>query len=217
MFNIESKIIFAIAPHIDDVELGAGGTIYQLGKTNTIYYIGLSLPPLVEKENFMNEFERSSALLGIDQDKVILRDYNPRNLFEVRSEILQFFYDLNSKLRPDLVFIPNSKDIHQSHEVVFAEARRAFKYSCLLGYELPWNSLDFDMDVFITLEKESVDMKIRAINAYETQKERMFFSNDIVGDLDIVTIIFRSNPEAQNFGTVLFNDLFRGDHISDTF
>jgi LmbE family N-acetylglucosaminyl deacetylase len=82
-----------------------------------------------------------------------------------------------------VVFIPNSKDIHQSHEVVFAEARRAFKWGTILGYELPWNSMEFPMDVFLTVSKEDVDAKIAAINAYKTQKNRMFFSNDIVGDL----------------------------------
>jgi hypothetical protein len=39
------------------------------------------------------------------------------------------------------------------------------------------------MDLFIELSKESVDTKVKAINAYKTQKSRMFFSNDIVGDL----------------------------------
>lgn len=183
MIRLENKTIFAIAPHIDDVELGAGGTIYQLGKTNTVYYIGLSLPPLVNNETLLNEFHTSSVILGIKPDNIILKSYDPRNLFEVRMEILQFFYDLNKQYKPDLVFIPNSKDIHQSHEVVFAEGRRAFKYSSILGYELPWNSFQFKMDLFVELDEDSVQAKIRAINAYETQKHRIFFSNDIVGDL----------------------------------
>ncbi|MEQ8361394.1 MAG: PIG-L family deacetylase [Cyclobacteriaceae bacterium] len=183
MLNLSGKTIFAIAPHVDDVELGAGGTIYQLGKANKVYYIGLSLPPLVEGKTLLKEFHESAKILGIRPENVILKSYDPRNLFDVRLEILQFFYDLNQKHSPDIIFIPNSKDIHQSHEVVFAEGRRAFKYSSILGYELPWNSFDFKMDVFIELSKEAVDTKVKAINAYKTQKSRMFFSNDIVGDL----------------------------------
>ena len=183
MFEFTDKTIFAIAPHVDDVELGAGGTIYQLGKTNTVYYIGLSLPPLVEEKALLSEFHESTKILGIRPENIILKNYDPRNLFNVRLEILQFFYDLNMKYKPDVIFIPNSLDIHQSHEVVFAEGRRAFKYASILGYELPWNSFDFKMDLFIELSKEAVDTKVKAINAYKTQKSRMFFSNDIVGDL----------------------------------
>jgi LmbE family N-acetylglucosaminyl deacetylase len=114
---------------------------------------------------------------------VILRSFDPRDLFSTRTDILQLFYDLARDLSPDLVLIPNSKDIHQSHEVVHQEARRAFKYTTILGYELPWNSMDFSMDVFVTLTREEVECKVAAINAYKTQKHRLFFANDIVGDL----------------------------------
>jgi N-acetylglucosamine malate deacetylase 1 len=183
MFAIENKTVLAVAPHVDDVELGAGATVHQLGQNNTVYYIALSLPPQVERNVFLSEFEASTVALGVDPKRIIVRDYDPRNLFDSRSEILQLFYDLSNELKPDLVLIPNSLDIHQSHEVVHAEARRAFKYTTLLGYELPWNSMDFSMDVFITLSKENVDAKLAAINSYKTQKHRMFFSNDIVGDL----------------------------------
>ena len=183
MISMVDKTVLAIAPHVDDVELGAGATIHHLSRHNKVYYVALSLPPLVQREVFLEEFHGSILHLGIDPARVILRDYDPRNLFDSRSEILQLFYDLNKELHPDLIFIPNSKDIHQSHEVVFAEARRAFKYLSLLGYELPWNSMEFGMDVFITLTREDVDAKVAAINCYKTQKHRMFFSNDIVGDL----------------------------------
>ena len=183
MFEIKGKTILAIAPHIDDVELGAGGSVCQWSKDNKVYYIGLSIPPLVNKEVFIDEFNQSTKELGIKNENIILKEYDPRNLFDVRSEILQLFYDLNKKLKPDLVLIPNSLDIHQSHEVIFAEGRRAFKYSSILGYELPWNSFEFKMDLFVELQPASVAAKVAAINAYKTQKNRMFFSNDIVGDL----------------------------------
>ena len=115
MLTIKGKRILAISPHIDDVELGAGGSIYQLGQDNEIWYLGLSLPPMVDKEPFMKEFDASSAILGLKPERIILQDFDPRNLFATRAEILQLFYDLNQDIRPDLVFIPNSKDIHQSH------------------------------------------------------------------------------------------------------
>ena len=183
MFDIFNKKILAISPHIDDVELGAGGTIYQLGKNNELWYIGLSLPPSVDEMTYMAEFEQSSALLGLAPERTIVKKYDPRNLFEKRLDILQFFYDFYKEVRPDIVFLPNGNDIHQSHEVVHAEARRAFKFCTLLGYELPWNNFEFKMNAFIRLNEESVQAKIAAINAFATQKNRMFFANDIVGDL----------------------------------
>ena len=183
MLSLTDRKILAIAPHIDDVELGAGATIYHLNKTNEVYYVGLSLPPLIDSAVFLEEFRASSKILGLDPTRVLLRNFDPRNLFDVRIEILQLFFELNREMKPDVVLVPNSQDIHQSHAVVFAEARRAFKYTTILGYELPWNCMEFPMDVFITLDQEAVDAKVAAINAFSTQKSRMFFSNDIVGDL----------------------------------
>src|SRR5512147_598314 len=116
MFPVTNKTVLAVAPHVDDVELGVGATIHRLARNNIVYYVAMSLPPLVEKTEFMKEFQESVKFLGIDQSRIILRDYDPRNLFDSRSEILQLFFDLNKQLKPDLVFIPNSLDIHQSHE-----------------------------------------------------------------------------------------------------
>lgn len=183
MFEITGKRILAIAPHIDDVELGLGGTIAKWIKNNEIYYVGLSSPPLVNEDIIINEFHESMRILGLNETNVVLKNYNPRDLFSSRIEILDFLYQFGKKVNPDIVFVPSSGDIHQSHEVVFSEARRALKFSTILGYELPWNCMKFNMDVFITLSQDEIDKKTAAINAFKTQKERIFFSNDIVMDL----------------------------------
>lgn len=181
--EIKNKKILAIAPHLDDIELGLGGTIHKLSADNEIHYLGLSMPPLVTKDGFMNEFWESCEHLKLSKERMVLKDYNPRDLFKDRMEILQLFYDTNKQLKPDIVFVPNSKDIHQSHQVTYQEARRAFKYSTILGYELPWNSMSFDMDVFIEISEEDIKAKQASINSFESQKTRMFFSNDIITDL----------------------------------
>ena len=185
MIELKNKKILVIAPHLDDIELGLGGTLHKISNepSNEIQYIGLSLPPMVDKRIFMNEFWESNKNFKIPKNNYHLYDYNPRNLFDDRMEILQLFYDMKISFNPDIVFIPNSKDVHQSHQVVHQEALRAFKYTSILGYELPWNYMTFDMDIFITLSKENILHKTKAINAFETQKKRMFFSNNIMHDL----------------------------------
>lgn len=180
---IKEKKILAIAPHLDDIELGVGGTIHKLKDDNEIHYLGLSMPPLVDRDSFMEEFWESAKHLGFSRDRMTLKDYDPRDLFKDRMEILQLFYDTNMALKPDIVFVPNSQDIHQSHQVAHQEARRAFKFSTILGYELPWNSMSFSMDLFIELNQENVDAKQASINSFASQKNRLFFSNDIITDL----------------------------------
>ena len=66
MLSLTNKTVLAIAPHVDDVELGVGATIHSLSRNNTVYYVALSLPPLVKKEEFMNEFRNSFKSICFD-------------------------------------------------------------------------------------------------------------------------------------------------------
>ena len=184
MISFLNKKILLISPHIDDVELGMGATVNKYVRDNDIYYLGLSAPDNVEYDNFIkNEFLPSCEILGLDRNNLILKKFHPRDMAYQRGEILQLLYDINVDLNPDIVFIPNSNDVHQSHTVVFEESRRAFKYKSIVGYELPWNNFEFSNDIFIPLSKENIISKVSAIKKFSSQKNRIFFSNDIVKDL----------------------------------
>jgi len=184
MINWSKHRILVIAPHLDDVELGMGGVLNQICKSGAeIFYIGLSLPHHVNERVFMSEFWESQKYYQIPKENYSIHNYDPRDLFSKRVEILQMFYDFNQKFKPNIVYVPASTDIHQSHQVVFEEARRAFKYSSLLGYELPWNQFKTSSDFFVELNQDDIDCKKSAIDSYKTQKERSFFGNDILMDL----------------------------------
>ena len=185
MLSFKDKVVLVIAPHLDDVELGMGGSLSRISRSDpkAIHYIGFSLPPNVEEHKYMEEFWESNKFFNIHKDNYILRRYDPRDLFSSRLDILQLMYDVNKEISPDIVFIPNSNDIHQSHKCVYEEAVRVFKNTTILGYELPWNSIKFNMDVFISLDESDLAVKQEAINALKTQLDRSFFSNDILSSL----------------------------------
>ena len=185
MLDFTNKSVFVIAPHLDDVELGMGGTLHKISRSNpkSIHYIGLSFPPNVDQKGYMEEFWESNKEFNIPKENYTFRSYNPRDLFTSRLDILQLMYDLNKQISPDIVFIPNSLDVHQSHQAVHQEGVRVFKNSTILGYELPWNSIKMNMDVFISLDEEDVLVKQRAINSFGSQFSRTFFENNILSSL----------------------------------
>src|SRR5688572_20812457 len=90
---------------------------------------------------------------------------------------------LNKTIQPDLVFAPASSDIHQDHGVIAAEARRAFKNTSLLGYELPWNQTDFKPGVFFRLTAAELQVKIEALKAYQSQQHRKYMNEDLFRSL----------------------------------
>ena len=70
-----------------------------------------------------------------------------------RADILEEIVKLRNKINPTLVLIPSPNDIHQDHQVIAAEGLRVFKKISVLGYELPWNNLNFTTQCFNTINE----------------------------------------------------------------
>lgn len=182
--EIINKTILAIAPHLDDIELGCFGSLHKLSLNNKIYYLGLSFPNNIDKKDILEtSVYKSLEMLSISKENFISYDYSTRNLYDVRSEVLQNFYDVNKKINPDIIFIPSSYDIHQTHQIAHEEALRIFKNKTILGYEFPWNNFSFKPDVFIKLKKENLKAKEHIISQFPSHGKNSFFENGIIKDL----------------------------------
>jgi N-acetylglucosamine malate deacetylase 1 len=72
------------------------------------------------------------------------------------------------------VLQPSLRDIHQDHQVIAAEGLRAFKRTTILGYEIPWNNLDFGYQAYVALEKSHIERKVAALARYESQQHRRY-------------------------------------------
>ena len=183
------KQVLVLAPHTDDGELGCGGTIAKLidEGVNVSYAAfstaAASVPPEFPPDQLAVEVRNATARLGIPGDNLLIYDYEVRKLNYVRQEILEELITLRDRLKPDLVFLPCSRDIHQDHQTIYNEGLRAFKFSSILGYELIWNNLSFSTDCFIVLDQEHVDRKVDALSMYETQHGRSYMDPDFIRSL----------------------------------
>ena len=73
-----------------------------------------------------------------------------------------------------MVLLPNSDDVHQDHHTIYQEGVRAFKHSKLIGYELPWNNLEFTSNFHVKLERHHIKAKVQAVNEYKSQSFRKY-------------------------------------------
>lgn len=171
------KRVLVLSPHTDDGELGAGGTMARLIEEKAqIEYIAFSSTPELEKE-----CERALGIFkGIS---TMFLNFKKRHYPQQRQEILQFLYDTKNKLNPDLVLTPSTRDHHQDHEVVTNEALRTFKNCTILGYELPWNVIDFMENCFIEIEDRHLQLKIAALSQYYSQHKRHYFCPEYIRSL----------------------------------
>lgn len=178
--------ILVLAPHTDDGEFGCGGSIAKfIDEGKQVFYVAFStaeksLPEGWPKNILETEVKEATQRIGIPPTNLIIYKYEVRKLNYIRQEILEELVKIKKDLKPDLVFLPSSNDLHQDHTTVAAEGIRAFKQISILGYELPWNNITFHTQVFIKLNETHIQKKIHAIHAYNSQSQKEYASEDFI-------------------------------------
>lgn len=185
MFTIKDPV-FILAPHIDDGELGCGGSIARFVEEGLkVYYIAFSsarrsVPKELPADILVNELKDALKALGIPEERMILFDYDVRRFPEKRQDILDDLIRLKQELNPGLVFCPSANDIHQDHATIYNETLRAYKKTSILGYEEPWNNIVFQTRAFIQLDERHLRKKIDALQCYKSQRHRPYLTEETI-------------------------------------
>lgn len=188
---IDKNRFLILAPHTDDGELGVGGSISRfIEEGKEVHYVAFSLcrrslekglaPDTLEKE-----VKAATKILGIPPANLHLFDYDVRNFYAFRQSILEDMVHIKKELKPEVVFIPCSSDLHQDHQVIHNEGLRAFKDVSVLGYELPWNNLNFQTSCFIKLKEKHIGEKVKALKEYKSQANRKYLNENFLKGLAI--------------------------------
>jgi N-acetylglucosamine malate deacetylase 1 len=200
-----SKKILALAPHPDDVEFGCGGTIRKYIEAGAeVWYLAFSpcnksLPPGLRENQIYDELSISAQALGIREERIKKLNFEVRVFPSQRQNILELLYQENKDLKPDLVFLPSTFDIHQDHQVISQEGIRAFKNCSILGYELPWNNLGFNHNHYSILNNGQIEKKIEALACYKSQKERKYSDPNFIKGLARLRGIQAGSEFAEGF------------------
>jgi N-acetylglucosamine malate deacetylase 1 len=181
-----SRRVLVLAPHTDDGEFGCGGTMARLVEEGAdVRYVAFSiatrsLPDGFAPDTLAREVAEATAELGISAGNLTVHDFDVRTFPDHRQEILELLIELWNDWEPDLVFQPSLHDIHQDHQTVAAEGLRAFKRTTILGYEIPWNNLDFAYQAYFALEQRHIERKAEALTKYASQQHRRYTDPEYV-------------------------------------
>lgn len=168
------KALF-LSPHTDDCEEGCGGTIAKFVEEGAeVFHIAFSpaiksIPPGFPKDSTLNEFFEASMKLGIKKDNSIVLNYEVRKFPQFRQEILEEIVKLKRDIKPDIVFLPSTHDIHQDHEVISREGIRGCRESSILGYEMLRNNLVTVGSCFFRISQNQLSKKLEALGCYKSQ------------------------------------------------
>ena len=186
MLHWKNRTVLILAPHTDDGELGAGGTIARLiDEGCDVHYVAFSVAQDSIQDGFppdvlTREVKAATRVLGIPASNLRILDYTVRRFFERRQDILDDVIQIGNEVSPDAVILPARSDLHQDHSIVSIEGIRAFKKATVLSYEIPWNNLVFENTMFVVLDRSHIDRKIDALREYESQAHRDYFSEEFV-------------------------------------
>jgi N-acetylglucosamine malate deacetylase 1 len=186
-----TKRVLILAPHTDDGEFGCGGTIAKfIEQEYNVYYAAFSACEQSVLKEFpknilITEVRKATSILGIKKENLILFRYEVRKFNYYRQEILEDLIRLRNDIVPDLIFMPCLHDIHQDHHTIAQEGIRAFKFSSILCYELPWNNLTFDTTSFVHLNDKNISIKIKALEQYKSQMHRPYSNANFIKSLAI--------------------------------
>ncbi len=191
MKGFNPKRVLVLAPHTDDGEFGCGGAISKFVEEGAeVYYAAFSACEQSVVKEFprdilITEVKKATKILGVKPENLILFNYDVRTFNFKRQEILEDIIKLRNEIKPDCVYMPSVNDIHQDHYTIAFEGIRAFKYSTILCYEMPWNNFNFNTTAFQVLSEANLKSKIDALNVYESQKHRPYVNEEFIRSLAI--------------------------------
>jgi LmbE family N-acetylglucosaminyl deacetylase len=175
--------ILLLGAHSDDIEIGCGATLLQLGtelNDARIHWVVFS------DDGPRADEARASArafLSGFEQSRVSVEVLGFRDAYFPDSfrEIKEFFDGLQDRFVPDLVFTHGKQDLHQDHRLLAELTWNTFRNHLILEYEIPkYDGGLRDPNVFVPLTKELCDRKVELLlEHFKTQKGKHWFDREV--------------------------------------
>ena len=186
------KQILILSPHADDEILGCGGAISRLSRegydinvlilTNANdgapeIYSKKDIKKIRDESKLANEFIGTKKLFFENLPALTLNQYP---LYKISNIIEKYIL----KIKPEVVFIPSSNDIHEDHKIIFKAAKVSLRpnkksnVKKILSYEVlsetEWNENEkaFSPNYFVKLNKLNINNKIKAFLKYKSQVKK---------------------------------------------
>ena len=182
------RSVLVVSPHPDDAPISLGGTMAMLSAQNRLttaimttghraHILGKRRDERIALRE--SEVVRESRYLGTTPRFLRLPFYE-RN-YEITEPDLEQTLALLEELRPDWVFMPQSRDAHPAHiasrQVALESLKRYRKTAAravdVWTFEGPWSLFGKDeFQAVVSIPPEAFERKLQAIRCHESQLER---------------------------------------------
>jgi len=185
----KKKVILALAPHPDDLEIGCGGTLAEHARRGDAVHVFVStfgdvggVPEVRQAEQ-----QQASDILGVTE--VHWGGFLDTQLPQQAAALMDALEKLIAQVQPDTVYVNYGEDTHQDHRVLAQVARSVTRYvPNVLYYETP-SSTGFEPSVFMDIY-DVLSSKIQALEAHASQVNATHVCLNIL-DIALATARFR--------------------------
>lgn len=171
--------VVVLAPHPDDLEIGAGGLLLSLAAGCAgldVHYVLFSGTERRQAE------ARSAAAAFLSGARLTFatHDLPDGRLPDHWGAVKQILQDA-AEVRPHLVLSPWVGDAHQDHRLVASLATTAFRDAFNLQYEIPkWDGDIGRPNVYVPLSEECAQRKVELLyEHYPSQKNRDWWDQEV--------------------------------------
>ena len=185
------KKILILSPHADDEILGCGGFISKYSKVNDISVLILTnankgapeiyspqqIKKIRKEANIANKFIGTRRLFFENLPALNLNNYPTYKITNILDKYI-------SDIKPEIVLIPSSNDIHDDHKIIFRAAKVSLRLNKksnlqkILSFEVlsetEWNENEksFNPNYFVRLKKSDINRKVSAFYKYKSQVKK---------------------------------------------
>ncbi len=172
--------VLVIGCHADDAEIGCGGTLLTLTRSNPDVEVDWVV---LAASGDRAEEARASAhafLADAAESRVEVHGFRDGFLPYSGGEVKELFEDLKSRVDPQLVLTHARHDLHQDHRLACELTWNTFRDHLILEYEIP--KVDGDLgkpNVFVPLTEAIVKEKLTLLERhFPSQANKHWFDRD---------------------------------------
>jgi len=176
-FKNKFATLLCLGAHCDDIEIGCGGTILQLLGNYpglAVHWVVFSSDPLRSAEA---QKSAGNFLKNAGTPQIQIKDFRNGYFPTVRTEIKDYFEELKSSIRPDVILTHYRNDMHQDHRILSELTWNTFRNHLILEYEIPKYDGDLGTpNLYMPLAEEHWRRKVDILmECFPSQRDKHWF------------------------------------------
>ena len=176
LLDFSDKKILVIGAHPDDIELGMGGTLYQIRKYKPKIVIFSDSTNIPGNDGISNELEKSLGQYDFDYKCL---NYKTMDFVNHVAEIRNDVYKLKNV---DIIFSTSRNSQHLDHRILGDAVDDIMLDKTVLYYEDIRSGQNQLVNCWNEITSQELEIKCKMIEQYRSQKNRTYFQDNVLTD-----------------------------------